>query len=1479
MNNLKRIVAGLLAVVLVFSNLTTAYAQEIDVPIASDVVIEDTKDNTEIEDSSEIKEDDSEMEQEDSEVEEEESEVEEDSEVGQEEFEAEEDGSEIVEGDSEVEQEESEVDEEDSEVEQIDAELEEEESEVEEEVETEQEMEVETILGIEYLVVDTPSISVSEEARVFIGLTDANLDLNKLELYAIDENGSVVAFEATTNTGDGVLFAQTMQIGGTYKLACLVYEQQVIEFVSIGIEASFGVGKEVDTNPDAVVEEEMVSTDVYLNEGDTFEEQESLESALASAQGKARLTDNELVIVLDPGHDETHVGARGYGLEEEDLTLKIALYCKAVLDNYPDATVYMTRSTGACPYPGTTSGVCNEYRVTNAKNLGADVFISFHLNSSTSSTPNGAEVYYPNSNYNPEAGSEGYGLATEILNNLVALGLADRGVKIRNSESSTLYPDGSLADYYGVIRNSKLNGFPGIIIEHAFLSNLSDVNNYLSLEEQFKALGEADAEAIVNYYGLRMYDSAEITTSYNANGHLVLTANGIPNIYGLEFAVWSDANGQDDLKWYKATRVNDVWSAEVDLSKHNPLESYQIHAYIKRGNGSSYFIGATTYQTKAATAQKIAVTNVNASNGTFDVVLSGIQAEAGVAQLQIPVWTQSNQSDIKWYNAVLQSDGSYKATVNSANHNYTYGKYNVHAYLTQKNGMVSYVQGVVYTLKAPTATISHALSGDETTYTIEVKNVPYGNSLNTVCFAVWSEVNGQDDLIWHEGVKQSDGSWKAVVSNKNHSGTGKYQVHVYATAKNGSSTMIGSRTYSLSGVIGDKPVVSNVNAAEGTFEVTVKNVVAKSGVAKVQIPIWTQSNQGDMYWYTATKQADGSYLAKVNIANHKYNYGKFQMHVYVTDGNGNMSYTSGVTHTMNSPKANVTAVLNDTETFTTATVTNVPYASAVSAVKFAVWSDANGQEDLCWYDGVKQSDGSWKIMITNSNHSGVGKYNVHVYAYLKDGSAKMIGSRTYNISSSTADKPVVKNVNATTGTFDVVVSNIAAKSGVSKVQIPVWTKSDQSDMYWYTATKQSDGTYLAKINISNHKYNYGKFQMHVYVTDKNRNMTYASGGTYTMNCPNAKISATLNTNETCTLLVAQKVPYGSNVANLQFAVWSNTNGQDDLKWYNGVIQSDGTWHCEVPTSNHKTPGTYSVHVYVTLKDGSSHFVGSNTYKLSDINVSKISTSNIDEVNGTFVVNMNGVSAPAGLEKMRVAVWCASDQSDMVWYDATKVSDSTYKVYVDIRNHKNNLGAYSAHVYADGVNGISKFVGATTCKITACSSTYYNIMGSSAVSVNQMVAYYNARAIYPAYYSASDAPTIQAFCQMYYDECKAEGVKVEVAFCQAMKETGFLRFGGDVSITQYNFAGIGATGNGNPGNSFASVRQGIRAQVQHLKAYASTEGLNNVCVDPRFQYVSRGCAPYVEWLGKHENPFGAGWATGKNYGYSIKNDYISKMLMY
>ena len=135
-------------------------------------------------------------------------------------------------------------------------------------------------------------------------------------------------------------------------------------------------------------------------------------------------------------------------------------------------------------------------------------------------------------------------------------------------------------------------------------------------------------------------------------------------------------------------------------------------------------------------------------------------------------------------------------------------------------------------------------------------------------------------------------------------------------------------------------------------------------------------------------------------------------------------------------------------------------------------------------------------------------------------------------------------------------------------------------------------------------------------------------------------------------------------------------------------------------------------------------------------------------------------------------------------------------------------------------------------------------------------------------SQGGADSIETFCQMYYDEACAEGVRPEVAFAQTMKETGFLQYGGDASIEQFNFAGLGTTGGGVPGNSYPDVRTGIRAQIQHLKAYATTDALAQECVDDRYEYVKKGSAPYVEWLGQQENPEGVGWATGDNYGYDI-----------
>ena len=174
---------------------------------------------------------------------------------------------------------------------------------------------------------------------------------------------------------------------------------------------------------------------------------------------------------------------------------------------------------------------------------------------------------------------------------------------------------------------------------------------------------------------------------------------------------------------------------------------------------------------------------------------------------------------------------------------------------------------------------------------------------------------------------------------------------------------------------------------------------------------------------------------------------------------------------------------------------------------------------------------------------------------------------------------------------------------------------------------------------------------------------------------------------------------------------------------------------------------------------------------------------------------------------------------------------------------------------------------------------YLIEGTTSVSVKQMTDYFKqSKYSYPTdIMKKGGASTLEEFCQIYYEEAEKEGIKAEVAFAQAMKETGWLKFGGSVKPEQFNFAGLGSTAPGVTGADFSGygeegVRMGIRAQIQHLKAYASstiTEStLKYDCVDERFKYVKKGSAKYVEWLGQKENPDGYGWATAPEYGLDI-----------
>lgn len=158
--------------------------------------------------------------------------------------------------------------------------------------------------------------------------------------------------------------------------------------------------------------------------------------------------------------------------------------------------------------------------------------------------------------------------------------------------------------------------------------------------------------------------------------------------------------------------------------------------------------------------------------------------------------------------------------------------------------------------------------------------------------------------------------------------------------------------------------------------------------------------------------------------------------------------------------------------------------------------------------------------------------------------------------------------------------------------------------------------------------------------------------------------------------------------------------------------------------------------------------------------------------------------------------------------------------------------------------------------------YTKIVSESIATSEQMIAYIKAR-------NKNVSQSVLDMVPLYISEGKIEGIAGDIAFAQSCLETGNFSFAGSsITLSQNNFCGMGATSNNVKGNSFETPQIGIRAQIQHLKAYASTENLVNECVDPRFKYVTRGCAKYVEWLGAKENPSGKGWASGAGYGSKI-----------
>ena len=373
---------------------------------------------------------------------------------------------------------------------------------------------------LNYMYIDQPYLETPNTQKVVVSWGDGSEGIEQMtatvqgpvgeEVWtAVQESDGIYLFErAYTEQERGVYSVTELHV----TIAGNVYDYSLAD---LGIEALFGVDEKYEGIEELQpVSEEEVSADIAaynIDESGNVTEQSSIEEAIVQAEQEipAMMSDDgvqtqssNIVVALDPGHDSTHVGASANGVREEVLTLKIAQYCKAELEEYAGVSVYMTRTTADCPHPGGSSAHDIDQRVADAAAAGASVYVSFHLNSSLSSAAKGAEIIIPNTNWKPQVGNDGKKLATLIESELVGLGLEERKIYSKNTTVNERYEDGSLSDYFTVQISAKEHGIPGIIVEHAFVTNTSDVNNFLNNEAGLKKLGVADATGIAKYFGL-----------------------------------------------------------------------------------------------------------------------------------------------------------------------------------------------------------------------------------------------------------------------------------------------------------------------------------------------------------------------------------------------------------------------------------------------------------------------------------------------------------------------------------------------------------------------------------------------------------------------------------------------------------------------------------------------------------------------------------------------------------------------------------------------------------------------------------------------------------------------------------------------------------------------------------------------------------------------------------------------------------------
>ena len=591
-------------------------------------------------------------------------------------------------------------------------------------------------------------------------------------------------------------------------------------------------------------------------------------------------------------------------------------------------------------------------------------------------------------------------------------------------------------------------------------------------------------------------------------------------------------------------------------------------------------------------------------------------------------------------------------------------------------------------------------------FDVVISNVKAPNGVETVSVPIWSEINGQDDIIWYTANRQNNGTYTVNVKASAHkNSTGLYNIHLYYVQKDGQLTGVGGTTTQV--FIGKTPeqlkpkasfAIENNNAKAGTFDAVITNISAPLGVKEVLVPSWSLENgQDDLIWHKATKQTDGSYRVTIKASEHKGTKGNYRADAYIEDNSNNRHYIAEKVVAVDyaRPSGVLTIENNNTAAGTfDAVVRNIVAPTGLKEVLVPSWSLAGGQDDLIWHKATRQADGSYRVTIKATDHkNSTGKYRAD--AYLVDDSNKRF-YLTEKVVEVTQTRPsaslFIENNNADLGTFDAVIRNIVAPNGVKEVLVPSWSLvNGQDDLVWHKASRQSDGSYRVTIKSSEHKNSLGNYRADVYIVDNANQRHYVTETIVDVkhNKPVGTISVVNNNKDTGTFdVIISDVYSPKGVRTVQVPIWSEKEGQDDIRWYEATRQANGTYAVNVQATNHKnSTGLYNIHLYYILNDGSQVGVGGTTTTLEFRNAKTKTQTYITNVNseaGSFTVVVDQAPQGRQIKNIRVAVWSESNQGNLSWYNTAPTGTHT-EINVSTVNHKNLIGNYTTHVYVDYVD--------------------------------------------------------------------------------------------------------------------------------------------------------------------------------------------------